>query len=71
MKTKTNKLLQDVREWNYFPQRAILTKPSALYLMRLRAQLTDRPGLSRRQSIPVTFKGGEKFHAEPVKITHL
>ena len=71
MKVKLIKLLQDIREINYVPNRRMPPKPTVLYLMQLRTHVAEASSSKRKLVIPVELTNGQDIHAMPVKITHV
>jgi hypothetical protein len=69
--TPKMKMLQDVRELNYLPNRSALPKPTALYLMRIRPGLLPGDLPRPRLNIPIMVKDTQDDVSQPVKITHL
>jgi hypothetical protein len=70
MKPKPLKPTLALRELYRPPGSSLSAGSPALYILRLRSQLSFRAPAMRPQIIPVDFRNGEKTHAEPVKITH-
>jgi hypothetical protein len=70
MKVKLVKLLQDIRDWNYQPNRRMPPKPTVLYLMQLRSHVAETTSPRRKLVIQVDLKGQE-LHPRPVQIKQL
>ena len=69
-KVKLMKFIQEVRGFTEIGRRQPPAKPSTLFLMQLRAHLTETSQSKRRLRVTVDLSDSQNI-PHPVKITHL